>query len=131
MKKYLFLMAALLSLFTFTACNEEETTCEFYIGTTENPAVEQWTLWLDGQNMGILPNPEQEASCDNLNGGRDSLIHLTLSSARHNFEAIDASGIVRSRGYFKSSEQKSTVGGRLGGASSDGSCACNILYIFD
>ena len=130
MKSYLVLLLLFSSMLTFSACNDDST-CEFHFVTTESAANEKWTLWLDGQNLGILPNPEQEATCENTNGALDSLIHATLDGSRHNFEAIDSLGVVRSKGYFKTTETKSSAGGNVGGSSTNGSCDCQIFTIFD
>ena len=131
MRKYLFLFAAMTVSIAFFSCNNANTTCEFYFQTSESTASEEWTLWIDGQNKGVLPNPELDTTCENANGALDSLIHLTLDATRHTFEAVDNSGVIRSKGYFKTNENQSKVGGSTGGASTGGSCDCTIFTIFD
>jgi hypothetical protein len=132
MRKNQLLLLPLCCLFAFSACNDKNTTCEFHFGTTESALNEQWTLYIDGQNMGVLPNPEQEVSCENTNGALDSLIHVTLDGTRHEFEALDTNGTIRSKGYFKVTENQSRIGSNDGGgSSSEGSCDCMLMYIFD
>ncbi len=131
--KSLYLLTVLCLL--LTACSQEEADpIDYYFCATSGTGDEQWSLYVDGDLIGQLPRLNAVPNCGNT-VALSGLLHVSLSQLRHQYEAKDAQGTVRSAGYFKCIEnenvQKSKVGGGIGGSSLAWSCDLVIMSFFE
>lgn len=136
MKTKFLLVICLLATLGFSACDQQDAvTCDYYFYTSEDPNTEQWTLYIDGQNVGPLVHPAVAPSCALPTESLSTLLHLTLDSRKHTFQAKDANGVIRSVGYVKSNDSKTAAGAgdgkNGGGITMQGDCGCFLVDIFD
>ncbi len=134
--KSLFVLSALFFLFLTSCEQEQDDALDFYFCTTTPPtADENWTLYVDGDLVGQLPYKPAAPDCNNT-AALPSMLHVVLSEERHQYEAKDAQGTVRSAGWFRykendNSTKKSGVDSRLGGSSFAWSCDIVIMSFFE
>lgn len=119
----------------FTACSNKDTECQYHFMTSEDIQTEEWNLFIDGQAYGRLTNPVSDPDCNNPNEEFTDMIAVVLDSKKHTIEVVDANGTIRSSGYVKQDEETMSIGSQMNsnpsGMSSQGTCACTIITLFD
>ncbi len=124
-----------LTLLLLTACQKEQNDpLDYYFCSTSSIGDAQWSLYVDGDLVGQLPNRSALPNCNNT-AALSGMLHLVFSEERHQFEAKDAQGTVRSQGYFKCDVkrqgQSSKSGITKGGYMLDWSCDHVLMSVFD
>jgi hypothetical protein len=138
MKTKWFLVLAAMCLTAVTACsNVERDPIEFYFYTTETSETDQLSLWIDDEEIGLLPYAATAPDC-NTSETMGSLLHAFVAQGRHCYMAKDAAGTIRAHGYFKCKKDEKgqelrTGSGSdgMGGAELQWSCDFITMGVFE
>jgi hypothetical protein len=131
MKAKIMFAWSIASLLLVTACTQEQADpIDYYFYTTEEAEAEQWTLYVDGDEVGPLPYRESAPAC-NLQSELGSMLHISLTQGKHTFEAKDLQGVVRSDGYIKCKDNEEVQTMRLGSSGGNAACGASATWSCD
>jgi hypothetical protein len=105
------LLTALVAV-TTSCAQEQGDPIDIYFYATENAETENWTLFVDGNEIGPLPYREEAPPCNNASE-LGAMLLVTLPQGRHTYEVKDAQGVVEGDGWFKIKEKEDLQSMRL------------------
>ena len=119
-------------LFAFAQCKkDDDTQYNVYFSTTDSVTDSTWTLYVDGDNKGLLINPTVDYSCSAPDSILSKYIYLQLPSGKYQLEAKDENGTVKSSGFLELKKDEVSGGGGTGGMQVQPSGDCVVVKFFD
>lgn len=99
----------------FSQCKKDDSTYKGYFYTSNAPTEAKLTLFLDGQNMGELPYINKNQNGFTADSIKKYALPIAVKAGKHELEAKDPGGAIKSDGEFKVTKNKVSSSGTLGG----------------
>jgi hypothetical protein len=104
-----------LLVLVFSQCKKDESIYKGYFYTSKSPSEAKLTLFFDGQNMGELPYVNKNQNGFTADSIKKYALPLAVKAGKHELQAKDPSGAIKSDGKFKVTKNKTSSSGTVGG----------------
>ena len=118
-------------LFAFTHCKKDDSQYNVYFSTSVSVKDSTWTLYLNGDNKGLLTNPTAEFNCASPDSILSKYIFLQLEAGNYQIEVKNESGSIKSSGSIKLSKDEVSGSGNVGGMQVQPTDGCVVVKVFD
>jgi hypothetical protein len=131
MKRFTQLSILAIFLLVFTQCKKDDSQYNVYFSTSVSVTDSTWTLFVSGDNKGLLTNPTAEFNCSSPDSVLSKYIFLQLAAGNYQIEAKDESGSIKSSGTLKLSKDEVSGSGTEGGMQVQPADGCVVVKVFN